>query len=363
MKRYLLSFSVLLFVFINPVPSFAIEGACSSHGGVNCGAGPINSYAVCYDGWISSVFYSDMVECEGYESQCTVYLNEDMYAFNRNVVKQKIDVLKNEILDIQYSISMLPYEKEQAKDDLQKSYTGRGATHAGIQPSLNEIDREYSQKETDLNIQLLEKQKEYNEILTEYNGYCRKYSFDYKDDICKKNYGNTYSYNGIQKICWETKKETVVTPPNQTQLDISVKDPDEICRIQKGNSNAYFQHSRGLCIICEEGQYLDNDKDMCMAKEGSIALPASTATAKNSDVHSSSSSSPVISRPEVISDSISSQDSKKEESSDTDILMDVESVKGVDVEETEKQEEPKKSFFGRVISSIGSWFENIFSFF
>lgn len=46
---------------------FATSGACSSHGGVNCAAGPdADGSVICTDGWLnSSVEYSSMVMCEG----------------------------------------------------------------------------------------------------------------------------------------------------------------------------------------------------------------------------------------------------------------------------------------------------------
>lgn len=52
--------------FIVPI-AFATSGACSSHGGVNCAAGPDSDGSViCNDTWPdSSVQYSSMVMCEG----------------------------------------------------------------------------------------------------------------------------------------------------------------------------------------------------------------------------------------------------------------------------------------------------------
>jgi hypothetical protein len=45
--------------------ALAISGACSYHGGVDCSAGPsIGGNAQCNDGWISSVPYSEIDECQ-----------------------------------------------------------------------------------------------------------------------------------------------------------------------------------------------------------------------------------------------------------------------------------------------------------
>lgn len=62
MKKNLLILSVLLTI---PSISFAISGACSYHGGVNCSAGATDTGKVqCNDGWVnSSVLFSDMEEC------------------------------------------------------------------------------------------------------------------------------------------------------------------------------------------------------------------------------------------------------------------------------------------------------------
>lgn len=67
MKR--IFFVVALFLTI-PTLGFAASGACSGHGGVSCGVGPDGDGSViCNDGWRgSSVKYSSMVMCRGYES-------------------------------------------------------------------------------------------------------------------------------------------------------------------------------------------------------------------------------------------------------------------------------------------------------
>ena len=45
--------------------TFAISGACSYHGGVNCNAGAnAQGYSTCNDGWVSSVPYSQTDECQ-----------------------------------------------------------------------------------------------------------------------------------------------------------------------------------------------------------------------------------------------------------------------------------------------------------
>ena len=63
------SISIIAIVLISltvvaPV-AFATSGECSYHGGANCTAGPSSQgYAVCNDGWTSSVLYSQTDECQ-----------------------------------------------------------------------------------------------------------------------------------------------------------------------------------------------------------------------------------------------------------------------------------------------------------
>ncbi len=54
---------------------FATSGCCSSHGGVDCAAGPqSNGNVICYDGWRgSSCSYASMVKCIG-TSTTTIYV-------------------------------------------------------------------------------------------------------------------------------------------------------------------------------------------------------------------------------------------------------------------------------------------------
>lgn len=56
--KYLLFLLLLL-----PLPVLATSGACSYHGGVNCGVESYDGSAICNDGWKSSVDYSQINEC------------------------------------------------------------------------------------------------------------------------------------------------------------------------------------------------------------------------------------------------------------------------------------------------------------
>lgn len=58
-----MKYPLLLGALLFAVPVFAMPGACSSHGGVNCNAQTQDGYAYCLDGSVSSVLYVDTVEC------------------------------------------------------------------------------------------------------------------------------------------------------------------------------------------------------------------------------------------------------------------------------------------------------------
>ena len=61
MKKYLY---ILIFAYlIAPTVSFAISGACSDHGGVDCSI-KSSAFAICNDGTESSVFYVSVNECQ-----------------------------------------------------------------------------------------------------------------------------------------------------------------------------------------------------------------------------------------------------------------------------------------------------------
>src|SRR5690349_18693529 len=82
------------------MPAFATQGACSSHGGVDCAIGPINDQAVCNDGQLSTVLYDQMVECQNFAAACLTYLPDPQYSSQKNV-------LQNELNSLSYEISQL----------------------------------------------------------------------------------------------------------------------------------------------------------------------------------------------------------------------------------------------------------------
>jgi len=184
--------SSLLFIAKNV---FATEGACSYHSGANCGIGHINNRAVCNDGWLSSVPYDDMEECIGYSYSCTLYLSNQQYISQKTVLKQDLEIQKIEIDKLKSDLSNLDYKEAQALIDLQESTIGRGITAGGLQPQINAINREYAQKRLNLSQQIDTTVSLYNDSVKKYNGICRIYTDEEKNNICVQNFGNQQKFN------------------------------------------------------------------------------------------------------------------------------------------------------------------------
>lgn len=65
--------ALLVLVFFIALPVYATSGACSDHGGVDCGAGAAyDGNAQCNDGTESSVSFVDMDECQSDTSDCSL---------------------------------------------------------------------------------------------------------------------------------------------------------------------------------------------------------------------------------------------------------------------------------------------------
>jgi hypothetical protein len=107
-------FLTALALFLSPTLAIATSGsgACSSHGGVNCNAGPDwDGSATCNDGWTdSSVFYYDIKECTNNLHYCTQTESDSLSA------KYKIDSFKQVGLDDNAALNTL-MQKEAATTD------------------------------------------------------------------------------------------------------------------------------------------------------------------------------------------------------------------------------------------------------
>lgn len=110
MKKIL--FLILILTLSTPLKSYAIQGACSYHNGVNCGYGPtITGKVMCNDGWENSkVLYSETEECK---NSCPKYLPEDEYNYamqQLSLYESRLTQLENEAIQSynqSHSVNML----------------------------------------------------------------------------------------------------------------------------------------------------------------------------------------------------------------------------------------------------------------
>jgi len=181
--------------FASPIFVYATSGACSWHGGVNCGIGAINNRAVCYDNWLSSVAYNSMVECIGFSSSCGIYLNESEYTLTKNALKNEIDVLQTEIDKLRLELNSLDYKELQAILEYEESLVGRGVSGFTYDTRINAIHREYERKNIEVSYEIDLATYQYNEKVEEYNSICIKYTDEQKNNVCTKNLGSEYKYN------------------------------------------------------------------------------------------------------------------------------------------------------------------------
>ena len=132
MEKFLIGFCALMLVVV-PLKSFATSGACSYHGGVDCGAGA-DAYgnAICTDGSSSSVPYNDMEECQSYPQYpvCTttccepsdLSIVESLGAENGQeqyqpgVTQQNIAACQNQINAYQAEVNLYKTEVQQILD-------------------------------------------------------------------------------------------------------------------------------------------------------------------------------------------------------------------------------------------------------
>lgn len=222
MKKILIS--IVTIIFIAPLSVFAIEGACSSHGGANCGIGPINGRAVCNDNWLSSVSYYSMNECIGYGTSCTSYLNEAQYFSNKNTLKGELSVLQTQIDKLKSDLNSLDYAEAQALVDLNESFRGRMTTTGGAQPQINAVHRDYAQRKLNLSQEIDTTIGQYNDTVQKYNSICQNYSYEQKNNVCTKNLGSEYKYSGESLSC-----TAPIIAPTPTCSDGYVLDSNNLC--------------------------------------------------------------------------------------------------------------------------------------
>ncbi|MCX6738636.1 MAG: hypothetical protein NT098_01115 [Candidatus Parcubacteria bacterium] len=107
MKKYYLLLVIFLFFFSVSANVFAVEGTCSSHGGVNCTAGKDwDGSAICNDGWTdSSERYSEVVMCKNtVKNFCT----QTEYITIKN--KYNVEIEQNALKSLEPEYNLLVQE-------------------------------------------------------------------------------------------------------------------------------------------------------------------------------------------------------------------------------------------------------------
>ena len=97
-------FTLLFAVSLSAPHAFAIEGTCSSHGGVNCNIGPDwDGSAICNDGWRdSSEAYANQIACQNSHHYCTQAESAEINAkYNIDAIEQAIAANTAAVLQLQ----------------------------------------------------------------------------------------------------------------------------------------------------------------------------------------------------------------------------------------------------------------------
>ncbi|MBU2542781.1 hypothetical protein KJ785_04450 [Patescibacteria group bacterium] len=126
MKKILYLLIIIFTTFFFAGMTKATEGACSSHGGVNCSVGSDwDGSVICNDDWKDSyVNYGETIECEGQISCLTSKLDslKDKYEVNtkQTELNQIIDEIKYQTdLLVQFrSDIILPRTEQDKKDEI-----------------------------------------------------------------------------------------------------------------------------------------------------------------------------------------------------------------------------------------------------
>ncbi len=105
----------LLFGFFVVRPALATSGECSYHGGVNCAAGAsANGDAICNDGAISSVPYSETDECS---TTISCFTSNEVTQLTQSLEQQYGTVIQNLENEEQSAIAQI---QQQAEENLQQ---------------------------------------------------------------------------------------------------------------------------------------------------------------------------------------------------------------------------------------------------
>lgn len=202
MKKLFISSFLFTLSLLIPTQTFATQGTCSWHGGVNCSAGADwDGSAICNDGWkdSSEVFYG-MQECKvETRHSCTSYEWSNLQSkFEVDKKLAKVESLRNEILAINV-------ESNTQKQNI-GSNTG-GITNTDRAGFEEQINRQNAVKILTLTSQLLPLEGEYTSSFNQAKEEC--YTLGGKEylQLIKDSYNKTYT---SQQSKLDTKEPVII---------------------------------------------------------------------------------------------------------------------------------------------------------
>lgn len=246
------SLILALLLFAMPSTSFALQGTCSYHGGVNCSAGSdYDGSAICNDGWRdSSESYSDTVACiSGVHLCTTAEFNKLENESQLSTIQAKIDTaltkrtgLESELNAVNTKAAALSNQTDSSNSQLRDN----AIKSLQLIPEINRISSEISLNQTETSGYLNEKQSESNRIY-------KVCSLMGEDEFRQRIYEN--QLNQIQRI--------------------TVPVTENIC-VSRGVPNT---HPEGNYCICDIGYLQSGNKcvplsiESCVALNGTGAIP------------------------------------------------------------------------------------------
>jgi hypothetical protein len=138
---------VFLFSLAATPAAFAVSGECAYHNGVDCAAGPnAQGYAVCNDGWVSSVSYSNADECDPAPACPQPVV---VGCINQN----QLTILQNELSTEQSSCENIESNERAsaaAAGELNFTATGEGCDDSDLQQQIASCQTEINDYQTEL---------------------------------------------------------------------------------------------------------------------------------------------------------------------------------------------------------------------
>lgn len=349
MKKYILL--ILLILLIMPFSVSAVEGTCSWHGGVSCGAGTDwDGSAICNDGWRdSSEVYADQIACRGTRHSCTqaeAIQIDTKYGIPEK--EQKMTDIGNQLIALQQEAAAIPLQLQQGAADrgvttpvlgaqqnarlrtnaiaaLQLS-SEQAVAQADLQNAMNQADiecqalgaTEYSQSQADFYKQLQSSQTQTQQTQNTTQYACPS-NLIISGDKCVCNDG--YIWNGNSCITYT-----------------------QICQSKLG-VNSYGDKEHCYCSV----DYIYNPSQVtCIKNESQSLLPVGEASALPLD--KTKASEPILPSPKPNQSPVKKLEVKES------IINKATSTSSEAVQQSQKLvEPPKKGFWSKLLSWIKFW--------